>query len=148
MASSLRAALGYLYLLCCLSVVINYKQVYGLRFLVGLFEGTSWPGYNTMVHHKPLVSPRWDCSAHGYLKHGPARWIHAIRRNAGRTIDELEGPAWTGRVALAFQHRPLRKSPLPKYAMLHALICQPQAINITALIILVIRPVSEALYMG
>ncbi|TDZ18220.1 Pantothenate transporter FEN2 [Colletotrichum orbiculare MAFF 240422] len=27
----------------------NSKQVYGLRFLIGLFEGTAWPGYFTLI---------------------------------------------------------------------------------------------------
>ncbi|KAL4946313.1 hypothetical protein BDV06DRAFT_234655 [Aspergillus oleicola] len=34
---------------CCLSVVTNEKQVYGLRFLVGFFEGSTWPGYYTII---------------------------------------------------------------------------------------------------
>ncbi|KAF6821200.1 pantothenate transporter [Colletotrichum plurivorum] len=36
-------------LTCCLSVVTSAKQVYGLRFLIGLFEGTAWPGYFTLI---------------------------------------------------------------------------------------------------
>ncbi|KAJ0319039.1 hypothetical protein Brms1b_004014 [Colletotrichum noveboracense] len=36
-------------LTCCLSVVTSSKQVYGLRFLIGLFEGTAWPGYFTLI---------------------------------------------------------------------------------------------------
>lgn len=36
-------------LTCCLSVVQNHKQVYGLRFLVGFFEGTAWPGAFTLL---------------------------------------------------------------------------------------------------
>ncbi|KAL6229785.1 hypothetical protein BDW75DRAFT_234930 [Aspergillus navahoensis] len=34
---------------CCLSTVTNEKQVYGLRFLVGFFEGVTWPGYYTII---------------------------------------------------------------------------------------------------
>ncbi|KAL4759702.1 major facilitator superfamily domain-containing protein [Aspergillus foveolatus] len=34
---------------CCLSNVTNEKQVYGLRFLIGLFEGVTWPGYYTII---------------------------------------------------------------------------------------------------
>ncbi|OHX00474.1 major facilitator superfamily transporter [Colletotrichum incanum] len=36
-------------LTCCLSVVTSAKQVYGLRFLIGFFEGTAWPGYFTLI---------------------------------------------------------------------------------------------------
>lgn len=36
-------------LTCCLSVVTSYKQIYGLRFLIGFFEGTAWPGYFTLM---------------------------------------------------------------------------------------------------
>ncbi|KAM0424309.1 hypothetical protein ACHAPT_010455 [Fusarium lateritium] len=36
-------------LTCCLSVVSNHNQVYGLRFLIGFFEGTTWPAYFTMI---------------------------------------------------------------------------------------------------
>ncbi|KAI8649935.1 hypothetical protein NCS56_01444800 [Fusarium sp. Ph1] len=54
-------------LTCCLSVVTNHNQVwiifqstnsfkqltvyqvYGLRFLIGFFEGTTWPAYFTMI---------------------------------------------------------------------------------------------------
>ncbi|KAF2438210.1 MFS general substrate transporter [Karstenula rhodostoma CBS 690.94] len=36
-------------LTCCLSTVTTYKQVYGLRFLVGLFEATAWPGSFTLM---------------------------------------------------------------------------------------------------
>lgn len=34
---------------CCLSVVTKSEQVYGLRFLIGFFEGTAWPGYFTLI---------------------------------------------------------------------------------------------------
>ncbi|KAL4966731.1 major facilitator superfamily domain-containing protein [Aspergillus stella-maris] len=34
---------------CCLSIVTNENQVYGLRFLVGFFEGSTWPGYYTII---------------------------------------------------------------------------------------------------
>jgi sugar phosphate permease len=34
---------------CCLSTATNAKIVYGLRFLVGLFEGAAWPGYFTLI---------------------------------------------------------------------------------------------------
>lgn len=34
---------------CCLALVTDYQQVYGLRFLIGFFEGTTWPGYNTLI---------------------------------------------------------------------------------------------------
>ncbi|KAL4745050.1 hypothetical protein BDW72DRAFT_199017 [Aspergillus terricola var. indicus] len=34
---------------CCLSTVTNEKQVYGLRFLIGFFEGVTWPGYYTII---------------------------------------------------------------------------------------------------
>jgi len=34
---------------CCLSVVQNSQTVYGLRFLVGLFEGSAWPGNTTVL---------------------------------------------------------------------------------------------------
>ncbi|KAL2879057.1 hypothetical protein SGCOL_005757 [Colletotrichum sp. CLE4] len=36
-------------LTCCLSLVTSSKQVYGLRFLIGFFEGTAWPGYFTLI---------------------------------------------------------------------------------------------------
>ncbi|KAF2009144.1 MFS general substrate transporter [Aaosphaeria arxii CBS 175.79] len=36
-------------LTCCLSVVTDYKQVYAIRFLIGFFEGTAWPGYYTQI---------------------------------------------------------------------------------------------------
>ncbi|PYH91853.1 MFS general substrate transporter [Aspergillus ellipticus CBS 707.79] len=36
-------------LTCCLSTVSSYKQVYGLRFLIGFFEGAAWPGYFTII---------------------------------------------------------------------------------------------------
>ncbi|KAM5349416.1 hypothetical protein ACJ41O_005921 [Fusarium nematophilum] len=36
-------------LTCCLSVVQNANHVYGLRFLIGFFEGTAWPAYFTMI---------------------------------------------------------------------------------------------------
>ncbi|CAI6336648.1 unnamed protein product [Periconia digitata] len=36
-------------LTCCLSTASNYKQIYGLRFLIGFFEGTAWPGYFTIM---------------------------------------------------------------------------------------------------
>ncbi|KAI5359983.1 putative major facilitator superfamily, MFS transporter superfamily [Septoria linicola] len=36
-------------LTCCLSLVTNHNQVYGLRFLIGFFEGTAWPGYFTLI---------------------------------------------------------------------------------------------------
>ncbi|KAF3008528.1 hypothetical protein E8E13_006219 [Curvularia kusanoi] len=36
-------------LTCCLSTVTSHKQVYGLRFLIGFFEGTAWPGYFTII---------------------------------------------------------------------------------------------------
>ncbi|KAH8702231.1 major facilitator superfamily domain-containing protein [Talaromyces proteolyticus] len=36
-------------LTCCLSVAKNYQQVYGLRFIIGFFEGTAWPAYFTMI---------------------------------------------------------------------------------------------------
>ncbi|KAJ4299366.1 hypothetical protein N0V90_004611 [Kalmusia sp. IMI 367209] len=36
-------------LTCCLSTVTSYKQVYGLRFLIGLFEATAWPGNFTLM---------------------------------------------------------------------------------------------------
>ncbi|GJC78489.1 pantothenate transporter FEN2 [Colletotrichum liriopes] len=36
-------------LTCCLSLVTSAKQVYGLRFLIGFFEGTAWPGYFTLI---------------------------------------------------------------------------------------------------
>ncbi|OOQ86717.1 major facilitator superfamily transporter [Penicillium brasilianum] len=36
-------------LTCCLSTVTNAKQVYGLRFLIGFFEGATWPGYFTII---------------------------------------------------------------------------------------------------
>ncbi|KAL4929009.1 major facilitator superfamily domain-containing protein [Aspergillus undulatus] len=32
---------------CCLSTVTKAEQVYGLRFLIGFFEGVAWPGYYT-----------------------------------------------------------------------------------------------------
>ncbi|KAH8898083.1 MFS general substrate transporter [Thozetella sp. PMI_491] len=34
---------------CCLSTVTSAPQVYGLRFLVGLFEAVTWPGYYTII---------------------------------------------------------------------------------------------------
>jgi hypothetical protein len=34
---------------CCLSTVTNARQVCGLRFLVGFFEGCAWPGYFTLI---------------------------------------------------------------------------------------------------
>ncbi|KAL3488340.1 major facilitator superfamily domain-containing protein [Aspergillus germanicus] len=34
---------------CCLSTVTSPHQVYGLRFLIGLFEGVCWPGYFTII---------------------------------------------------------------------------------------------------
>ncbi|KAF2801151.1 major facilitator superfamily transporter [Melanomma pulvis-pyrius CBS 109.77] len=36
-------------LTCCISTVSTAHQVYGLRFLVGFFEGTAWPGYFTLI---------------------------------------------------------------------------------------------------
>ncbi|KAJ5730429.1 uncharacterized protein N7483_004937 [Penicillium malachiteum] len=36
-------------LTCCLSTVTDYKQVYGLRFLIGFCEGATWPGYFTII---------------------------------------------------------------------------------------------------
>ncbi|PWY67123.1 MFS general substrate transporter [Aspergillus sclerotioniger CBS 115572] len=36
-------------LTCCLSTVTSAKQVYGLRFLIGFFEGATWPGYFTII---------------------------------------------------------------------------------------------------
>ncbi|KAJ9133251.1 Major facilitator superfamily transporter [Pleurostoma richardsiae] len=36
-------------LTCSLSVVTEARQVYGLRFLIGLFEGSAWPGYFTII---------------------------------------------------------------------------------------------------
>lgn len=36
-------------LTCCLSLAKNHQTVYGLRFLVGFFEGTAWPGYFTLM---------------------------------------------------------------------------------------------------
>ncbi|KJR86226.1 uncharacterized protein SPSK_02262 [Sporothrix schenckii 1099-18] len=36
-------------LTCCLSLANSYKTVYGLRFLIGLFEGSAWPGYITII---------------------------------------------------------------------------------------------------
>ncbi|CAG9978722.1 unnamed protein product, partial [Clonostachys byssicola] len=36
-------------LTCCLSVVTNPYQIYGLRFLIGFFEGTAWPAYFTII---------------------------------------------------------------------------------------------------
>ncbi|QQK40560.1 Sucrose/H+ symporter, plant [Penicillium digitatum] len=36
-------------LTCCLSTVTKAKQVYGLRFLIGFFEGATWPGYFTII---------------------------------------------------------------------------------------------------
>ncbi|PWY92329.1 MFS general substrate transporter [Aspergillus heteromorphus CBS 117.55] len=36
-------------LTCCLSTVSSAKQVYGLRFLIGFFEGATWPGYFTII---------------------------------------------------------------------------------------------------
>lgn len=34
---------------CCLSTATSARQVYGFRFLVGFFEGVSWPGYFTLI---------------------------------------------------------------------------------------------------
>jgi len=34
---------------CCLSTATTAHQVYGLRFLVGFFEGCAWPGHFTMI---------------------------------------------------------------------------------------------------
>ncbi|KAJ5526216.1 hypothetical protein N7494_012866 [Penicillium frequentans] len=34
---------------CCLSTATSAKQVYGLRFLIGFFEGATWPGYFTII---------------------------------------------------------------------------------------------------
>ncbi|OJJ31658.1 hypothetical protein ASPWEDRAFT_54770 [Aspergillus wentii DTO 134E9] len=36
-------------LTCCLSTVTKAEQVYGLRFLIGFFEGATWPGYFTII---------------------------------------------------------------------------------------------------
>ncbi|GAD96129.1 hypothetical protein NECHADRAFT_87447, partial [Paecilomyces variotii No. 5] len=36
-------------LTCCLSTVNKAEQVYGLRFLIGFCEGTTWPGYFTII---------------------------------------------------------------------------------------------------
>ncbi|KAL4784378.1 major facilitator superfamily domain-containing protein [Aspergillus varians] len=36
-------------LTCCLSTATSAKQVYGLRFLIGFFEGVTWPGYFTII---------------------------------------------------------------------------------------------------
>ncbi|KAH7118712.1 major facilitator superfamily transporter [Dendryphion nanum] len=36
-------------LTCCLSTVTNYKQVYWLRFFIGLLEGSAWPGFFTLL---------------------------------------------------------------------------------------------------
>ncbi|KAF4959213.1 hypothetical protein FSARC_10804 [Fusarium sarcochroum] len=36
-------------LTCCLSVVTSSNQIYGLRFLIGFFEGTTWPAYFTLI---------------------------------------------------------------------------------------------------
>ncbi|CAI6093629.1 hypothetical protein V2G26_017259 [Clonostachys chloroleuca] len=36
-------------LTCCLSVATSAQQVYGLRFLIGFFEGTTWPAYFTLI---------------------------------------------------------------------------------------------------
>ncbi|KAH8878969.1 major facilitator superfamily transporter [Thozetella sp. PMI_491] len=36
-------------LTCCLSVVSSSDQVYGIRFLIGLFEGSAWPGWFTIL---------------------------------------------------------------------------------------------------
>lgn len=36
-------------LTCCLSTVTKAEQVYGLRFLIGFFEGTAWPAYFTII---------------------------------------------------------------------------------------------------
>ncbi|CDM36455.1 hypothetical protein DTO013E5_6888 [Penicillium roqueforti] len=36
-------------LTCCLSTATSAKQVYGLRFLIGFFEGATWPGYFTII---------------------------------------------------------------------------------------------------
>ncbi|OLN97993.1 Pantothenate transporter FEN2 [Colletotrichum chlorophyti] len=43
-------------LTCCLSTVTSAKQVYGLRFLIGFFEGTAWPGYFTLISQWYLPS--------------------------------------------------------------------------------------------
>ncbi|WWC69766.1 uncharacterized protein I206_103709 [Kwoniella pini CBS 10737] len=34
---------------CCLALSKNYRTIYGLRFLVGFFEGSAWPGYMTII---------------------------------------------------------------------------------------------------
>ena len=34
---------------CCLSLAKDYKAVYGLRVLVGFFEGSAWPAWITLI---------------------------------------------------------------------------------------------------
>lgn len=34
---------------CCLALATNYKQVYGLRALIGFFEGSAWPAWITLI---------------------------------------------------------------------------------------------------
>jgi ACS family pantothenate transporter-like MFS transporter len=29
--------------------ILTVAQIYGLRFLIGFFEATCWPGYNTII---------------------------------------------------------------------------------------------------
>ncbi|KAJ5544277.1 hypothetical protein N7513_007088 [Penicillium frequentans] len=41
---------------CCLSTATSAKQVYGLRFLIGFFEGATWPGYFTIISQWYLPS--------------------------------------------------------------------------------------------
>ncbi|RDW72814.1 hypothetical protein BP6252_06721 [Coleophoma cylindrospora] len=36
-------------LTCCFSTVDKAEQVYGIRFLIGFFEGCTWPGYFTLI---------------------------------------------------------------------------------------------------
>ncbi|TXT10872.1 hypothetical protein VHUM_02377 [Vanrija humicola] len=36
-------------LTCTLSLAQSYRTVYGLRFLIGLAEGSAWPGYITLI---------------------------------------------------------------------------------------------------
>ncbi|KAL1408544.1 hypothetical protein Q8F55_005356 [Vanrija albida] len=36
-------------LTCTLSLANTYRTVYGLRFLIGLAEGSAWPGYITLI---------------------------------------------------------------------------------------------------
>jgi MFS transporter, ACS family, pantothenate transporter len=43
-------------LTCCLSVVSNYQQVYGIRFLIGFCEGVTWPGYYTILRYARLFT--------------------------------------------------------------------------------------------